>query len=151
MEKNLRVWLCLLNWKRLSLWGELNKRRTGEQGYVPLSNNLQPFNYPLYRPVPCPIKYRRPATERFPTADLLVGLFKRILCYHVIYNLLALFVAAVHRSKGYQTADNHCLHSIALRYCWGCDTSTKRTGRTECPKWRLPPPVALAELLPKLR
>ena len=59
----------------------------------------------------------RPATERFPTTDLLVGLFKRMLCYYLIYNQLALFVAAVHRSKGYQTADNHCLHSIALRYC----------------------------------
>ena len=59
----------------------------------------------------------RPATVRFPTADLLVGLFKRILCYHVIYNLLAVFVAAVHRSKGYQTADNHCLQAIAFRYC----------------------------------
>ena len=75
----------------------------------------------------------RPATERFPTADLHGVLFKRILCYHVIYNQLAVFVAAVHRSKGYQTADNHCLHSIALRYCWDCGTSTKRTGRTDNP------------------
>ena len=73
----------------------------------------------------------RPATERFPTADLHGCLFKRMLCYHVIYNQLALFVAAVHRSKGYQTADNHCLHSIALRYC---GTSTKRTGRTDKPE-----------------
>ena len=62
-------------------------------------------------------KNGRSATERFPPTDLLGGLFKRILCYYVIYNQLALFVAAVHRSKGYQTADNHCLHSIALRYC----------------------------------
>ena len=59
----------------------------------------------------------RSATEHFPTADLHGGLFKRMLCYHVIYNQLSLFVAAVHRSKGYLTADNHCLHSIALRYC----------------------------------
>ena len=64
-----------------------------------------------------PKKKERPATERFPTADLHGGLFKRILYYHVIYNQLALFVAAVHRSKSYHPADNHCLHSIALRYC----------------------------------
>ena len=62
-------------------------------------------------------KNGRSATERFPPTDLLGGLFKRILYYHVIYNQLALFVAAVHRSKGYQTADNHCIHSFALRYC----------------------------------